>query len=196
MNDSQMTRASLLVRLRDAHDGEAWAQFVEVYSPFVYGYMRRRGLQDADAADATQEVLRTVCRSVGGFDHNRRPGSFRKWLGAVARSRFADFVAKRSNQISASGDTVAMETLNQQPASNGDEELLEREYQKCLFQWATDKIRGEFQDSTWQAFWQTYVEGKSCSEVAQCLQVTTQAVYLARGRVLTRLREKARQVEG
>jgi len=184
-----------VIRLRDTRDGEAWAQFVEIYSPLVYQYMRRRGLQDADAVDVTQEVLRTVVRSVGGFNHNRRLGAFRKWLMSVARSRLADFIGKRGNQVSASGETVAMEKLNQQPARESEDENLEREYQKCLFQWAVDKVHGEFQESTWQAFWQTYVEERRCSEVAKQLQVTTQAVYMARGRVLSRLRQKIREVQ-
>lgn len=196
MNDSQMTRPSLLIRLGDAQDGEAWNQFIEIYSPFVYQYMRRQGLQDADAADVTQEVLRTVARSVGGFDHNRRAGSFRKWLSSVARSRLSDFVAKRKKQVSASGGTTALETLGQQPAQDGEEEILEREYQKCLFQWAAKKVRREFQPSTWEAFWHTYVDGRSCKDVARDLQVSTEAVYMAQGRVLSRLREKVRQVEG
>ena len=196
MRDSQMTRPSLLVRLGDARDGEAWNQFVEIYSPFVYQYMRRHGLQDADAADVTQEVLRTVVRSVGRFDHNRRAGSFRKWLSSVARSRLSDFVAKRKKQVSASGGTTALETLGQQPAQDDEEEILEREYQKCLFQWAANKVRPQFQESTWQAFWQTYVDGRSCKDVARDLQVSTEAVYMARARVLSRLKEKVRQVEG
>jgi len=195
MNDSQMTQPSLLIRLGDGQDDEAWNQFIEIYSPFVYQYMRRHGLQDADAADVTQEVLRTVARSVGGFDHNRRAGSFRKWLSSVSRSRLSDFTAKRKKQVLASGGTTALETLGQQPDQDREEEILQREYQKCLFQWAANKIRREFQQSTWQAFWQTYVDGRSCKDVARALQVSTEAVYMAKGRVLSRLREKIRQVE-
>ena len=86
MND-QMTRQSLIVRLSDSRDVKAWELFIEVYSPFVYGYLRRRGIQDADAADIGQEVLRTVSRSVAAFDHRRRPGSFRKWLITITQSR-------------------------------------------------------------------------------------------------------------
>lgn len=51
MTDLPDTRHSLLFRLRDTTDREAWRQFVEVYSPVIYHYARRRGLQDADAAE-------------------------------------------------------------------------------------------------------------------------------------------------
>ena len=194
MNDSQTTRVSLLVRLSDGQDSEAWNQFIEIYSPWIYRHMRRSGLQEADAADVTQDVLRSVVRSVGGFDHNRRTGSFRRWLSNVARSRLSDFMARRKKQVQGSGETTTLETLNQQPANDDDSVLLECEYQKSKFEWAAGKVRHEFNESVWKSFWETYVNGRSCKDVAAELQVTTEAVYMSRGRVLTRLREKVRQV--
>jgi len=89
MNDSHMTRPSLLVRIRDLKDGQAWSQFVKIYSPLIYRYARRCGLQDADAADVTQEVLRKVSRSIGQFEYDRQKGSFRGWLISVATGVFA-----------------------------------------------------------------------------------------------------------
>src|SRR5262249_52941712 len=57
MADVPPTRASLLVRIRDARDAAAWGEFVDLYAPLVHGFARRQGLQDADAADLTQDVL-------------------------------------------------------------------------------------------------------------------------------------------
>ncbi len=194
MND-QMTRQSLIVRLSDSRDIEAWELFIELYSPFVYTYLRRRGIQDADAADIGQEVLRTVSRSVVAFDHRRRPGSFRKWLITITQSRLADFAARGKKQVAGSGDTTTLEAIHQHPDHNNDEEVLERDYQECLFNWAADRIRGEFQPSTWNAFWQSYVEGQDCRQVAEELAMSLGAVYVARSRVLARLKEKIRQIE-
>jgi RNA polymerase sigma-70 factor (ECF subfamily) len=87
MTEPPVTRPSLLVRLRDPRDGPAWAQFVEVYAPPVYGFARRQGLQDADAADLTQEVLQTVAAAIRRLDYDRGRGSFRGWLFSVVRSR-------------------------------------------------------------------------------------------------------------
>ncbi len=193
MDDSQVTRPSLLVRIRDPQDAEAWSQFVKVYSPLVYRYARRRGLQDADAADLTQDVLRTVTRSIKRFEYDPARGTFRGWLMSVTRTRLCDFLARR--QASGSGDTKVVQLLQQLPAPQDEEERWEREYRKCVFEWAAGQIRGEFQDSTWDAFWQTSVEGRETKEVSRSLGITVGAVYIARSRVLARLKKQIAKAE-
>src|SRR5687768_4041800 len=88
------TRPSLLVRLGDPRDGQAWAEFVDVYAPLVYGHARKHGLQDADAADLTQDVLRAVSGSVGRLEYNPERGSFRGWLFTVVRNKLRTFLAR------------------------------------------------------------------------------------------------------
>ena len=195
MNESQLTRPSLLIRVRDARDGPTWLQFVQIYSPLVYRYARRRGLQDSDAADVTQDVLQTVARTIGRFDYDRQKGTFRSWLMSVARTRLCDFVDRRGRQVSGSGDTRFQKTLEQQPAGDDEADRWERDYRKCLFDWAAEQVRGEFQDSTWQAFWQTNIDGKDTKEVARSLGMTVGAVYIARSRVLARLKKQIEQVK-
>ena len=110
MTEPPPTRPSLLVRLRDARDAQAWAQFVQVYAPLVYGFARRQGLQDADAADLTQEVLHTVARSISRLDYDPRRGSFRGWLFTVVRTRLSNFRDRwRTHPDRGSGDTDQVE---------------------------------------------------------------------------------------
>ena len=96
MTQSDATRPSLLVRIRDARDREAWGQFVEVYAPLVYDMARRRGLQDADAADLTQDVLRSVAGAIGRLDYDPRRGTFRSWLFSVAQNTLIDRARRRA----------------------------------------------------------------------------------------------------
>src|SRR5437870_8680075 len=109
MSDSPITRASLLVRLRDAQDEWAWSQFVEIYAPLVYGYARKHGLQDADAADLTQDILRTVAGAVGRLEYDPQRGSFRGWLFTVVRNRLRDFLASQRRHCQGSGDPGVQE---------------------------------------------------------------------------------------
>jgi RNA polymerase sigma-70 factor (ECF subfamily) len=196
MGEAPATRPSLLVRLRDARDAAAWSQFVDVYAPLVYGFARKHGLQDADAADLTQEVLRTVAAAVGRLDYDPRRGSFRGWLFTVVRNKLRNFLAGRKRQPQGSGDTAVQKRLKEEPAPDEDPEALwDREYERRLLAWAASQVRGAIQESTWQAFWQTAVEGKSGKEVAEQLGMTVAAVYLAKSRVMARLKEQIRQLQ-
>src|SRR4051794_19657995 len=98
------TRASLLARLRDPRDAEAWGQFVELYAPLIFGWGRRRGLQDADAADLTQEVLRAVAASLPAAGYDPAKGAFRGWLYAVTRNKLNTFLARQGRAPRGSGD--------------------------------------------------------------------------------------------
>ncbi len=196
MSETQSTRPSLLVRIRDPRDGPAWSQFVEIYAPLVYGYARKCGLQDADAADVTQEVLRSVSRAAGKLEYDPQRGSFRGWLFTTVRNKLRNFLASRSIQEQGSGDTGQHKLLQEVPAPEEDHAAgWEQEYQQQVFAWAIAQVRGSFQESTWQAFWRTAVDGKSGKEVAKELGLTVAAVYLAKGRVMAKLKEQIRQVD-
>ena len=99
MADALLTRASLLVRLRDPKDRAAWQQFVELYGRLVYGFVRQRGLQDADAADLTQEVFLAVAQAAGRWQYDPRQGSFRGWLYGITRHKLARFPEKSSLMV-------------------------------------------------------------------------------------------------
>jgi RNA polymerase sigma factor (sigma-70 family) len=195
MGDEPATRASLLIRIRDRGDHAAWSQFVDVYQPLVHGFARKHGLQEADAADLTQEVLRAVARSVGRLDYDPRRGTFRGWLFTVVRNQLRDFLERKRRQVQGSGDTGVQQSLNEQPAPiGGPEEEWDRAYERRLFTWAAEQVRAGVQGATWQAFWQTAVEGQSGQEVAQALGMSVAAVYLAKSRVMARLKEQIQQL--
>ncbi len=194
MDGQPITRPSLLVSIRDPRDGRAWSQFVAIYSPLVYRFARRRGLQPTDAADVTQDVIRAVARSIRGFDYDRK-GSFRGWLMTVARSKLQNFFSKRNLESQAAGGDQAQRLLEQQPSPEDEDAFVEREHRRCLFDWAVAQIREDFQPATWRAFWQTSVEGKNTKQVADEMGMTVGAVYIARSRILARLKEKIRETE-
>jgi RNA polymerase sigma-70 factor (ECF subfamily) len=193
MEDPQTTRLTLLIRLRDNRDKQAWSDFVDLYSPVVYGFARRQGLQDADAADLVQEVLRSVTRSVAKYDQQK--GRFRNWLMALVRHRLSDFWAARGREVAGSGDTGVLKHLEQIASQETAEQLWEQEYQQTVFRLAIARIRGGYEHSTWQAFWQTHVEGKTTREVAQSLGMSEGAVYIAKSRVLARLKQQVQAFE-
>jgi RNA polymerase sigma factor (sigma-70 family) len=192
MADIPSTRASLVVRLRDQLDHEAWREFVRLYAPVVYRFARRRGLQDADAADLTQDVLRSVSGSVGSFDPAK--GLFRGWLFTLVHRRLYDLQQHQQRQPGGAGDLATQQFLAELPARD-DETFWDQEYERQLFALAAERIRPALADSTWQAFWQTAVEGKSGEEVASALGISAAAVYLAKSRVMVKLKAEIARLQ-
>jgi RNA polymerase sigma factor (sigma-70 family) len=197
MSDAPATRLSLLVRLRDAGDDAAWSQFVDLYAPLVFGLARKQGLQDADAADLTQDVLQAVSGGIRTFEYDPCKGTFRGWLFTVARNKLRNFLAAQKRPGRGSGDSGDQVRLHELPAREEDQAAWwDQEYERRVFAWAADQVRGAFQVSTWQAFWMTAVEGKTGPQVARALGMSVAAVYLARGRVTEKLKRTIRETLG
>jgi RNA polymerase sigma factor (sigma-70 family) len=197
MGEAPATRPSLLVRLRDSRDEQAWAQFVEIYDPLIFKLARQRGLQDADAADLVQEVFRAVAVAVSRYDPNPAKGSFRGWLSTIARNLIVNLLRTRKRQPQGSGQTEILELLEEQPAPACEEStIFDEEYRRSLLTWAVDRIRDEFAEPAWQAFFQTAVEGRPPKDVASSLGMTLGTVYQYKSRVVARLRREIARVEG
>ena len=193
MDDSQATRMSLLLRLQDSADRQAWSDFVDIYSPILYGFGRRHGLQDADATDLVQDVLLAVSKSIRHYDRQRGP--FRHWLMAVVRRRLNEFWQRRRQQAVGSGDTEVLKHLEQVPSEEDADRVWEEEYRRSVFRFVADRVRDSFERSTWDAFWQTCVDGKSTKEAAQALGLSEGAVYIAKCRVLAQVRAQVKALE-
>jgi RNA polymerase sigma-70 factor (ECF subfamily) len=188
------TRASLLVRLRDPQDEAAWREFVELYAPLVYGYARKQGLQDADAADLSQDVLGAVAAGAGRLDYDPRRGAFRNWLFTVVRRKLSN--RRRSQRSRPEGNaSTTQRFLEQYPAPADIEAEWEAEWQRQLFAWACAQARRDITELTWQAFWRTAIAEQPGKQVAAELGLSVAAVYRARSRVLARLKELVRSAQ-
>jgi RNA polymerase sigma-70 factor (ECF subfamily) len=196
MPDAPTTPPSLLFRLHDLRDRDAWHQFVELYGPLIYRFGRKRGLQDADAADLTQVVFLAVTGAIGRFEYDPRRVKFRSWLFGVVRNQFCRLLARRARSPAVEGGSDAQQRLQEQPErEDGEAALWEQEYRRGRFLWAADKVRGAVEESSWQAFWQTAVEGLPAAEVAAALGMRAGAVYTAKSRVVERIRRVIEELQ-
>jgi RNA polymerase sigma factor (sigma-70 family) len=185
------TRRSLVLRLRNLEDQAAWAEFVDIYEPLVYRLARGKGLQDADAKDVCQDVFRAVAAAIERWDPDPAKGKFRGWLFRIARNHVIDFLTRQARQPRGSGRTSVQEMLEARPANDGLAEAeFAAEFRRRAFHWAAGQVKNEFAESTWQAFWRTGVDNRPVAEVARELSLSPGAVYVARSRVLARLRER------
>ena len=98
MAEPPATRVTLLARIRDGRDADAWGEFVRLYGPVVYGFARNRGLQDADAADLMQDVMRSVARNAGKLEYDPKRGTFRGWLYTITRNKIYNFLSAQRHR--------------------------------------------------------------------------------------------------
>jgi RNA polymerase sigma factor (sigma-70 family) len=188
--DSPVTRASLLIRLRDRTDQSAWNEFVAVYGPVIYRFARNRGLQDADAADMMQDVLRSVTGAIVRLDYDPQQGRFRGWLFTITRNRVMTLLASRKGKPHGTGNSDVNALLAAQPDQHGGlDDDWELEYRRSQTAQAMELVRSEFSEKVWSAFWKTAVEAAPADTVGRELRMSTGAVYVAKSRVLARLRE-------
>ena len=194
MTTAPDTRPSLLLRIQDLRDERAWTEFFEIYHPLILRLVGQRGLQDADAREVTQEVLVSISKSIGLWEDDPQRGSFRGWLARVTRNLVVNFLIRQTRHPRGSGDSDMARWLDQVPSpTSAESRWFDLEHRRQVFLWAVQEIQPEFRDTAWQAFWQTSIEGRDVADVARELDLSTGALYVARSRVMKRLREK---VEG
>jgi RNA polymerase sigma-70 factor (ECF subfamily) len=196
MSLTPTTRASLLSRLADPQDHEAWVEFVSLYEPVAYRLLRRHGLQDTDAREVIQDLFVTVSRSIDRWDPDRQRGSFRGWLRRVTRNLMINWLKARERRMPAVGGSNWQAMLEQTPAESGPESIeFDQELRRAQFRRAAEQVRDEVQPATWQAFWETAVLGTSTGEAAKKLNMQQGAVRVAKCRVLVRLRAAIEAME-
>ena len=177
------------MRIKDQKDSLAWSEFVDIYGPLIYRFGRRKGLQDADATDFTQDVFSEISQQIAKFTYNPELGKFRNWLFVVSSRVLGHRLRKTSKQAQGSGESRVANMLGQIPSPGEDDDVWEKEYRQHLFSWACERVRHQFKESTWKAFIATAVNGQSAATVANTLDLSVGAVYIAKTRVTQKLKD-------
>lgn len=186
------TSRTLLLRVREPTDRQAWEEFVNRYAPKIFNWCRRYQLQESDAADVTQDVLVKLVRAMRDFQYDPARGSFRGWLKTVTANAVRDLVGHWKKVGRGSGDTAVGKLL----ATIKDDKVIEAlsaEIETChqheLLAEAERLVQPRVQPHTWQAYRLAAVEQRKATDVAEELGIPVSEVYVAKSRVLKMLRD-------
>lgn len=179
------TSISLLQRLRDPREHSAWERFIDIYTPLIFYWAKQRGLATVDATDLVQDVLLTLVQRIGDFDPEGQ-GRFRGWLKTITVNRADDFRRAQKRR------PESIEVTEICTIADGSEPdfLDDTEYRRLLVNRTLELLRSTFQPTTWTLARAQLVEGKSARAAAEAAGVTLSAAYVAKSRVLARLREE------
>jgi RNA polymerase sigma-70 factor, ECF subfamily len=186
------TSLSLLQRTRAVSDVGAWKRLVELYQPLIHGWLRRSRVPPQDADDLTQEVLALLVQEIPHFVHNGQTGAFRHWLKTITVNRMRAFWRAGRCRPLATGDSDFLHSLEEIEDAGGEvSRLWDREHDDHVLRRLLELMASEFEPTTLKAFRRVALDEASAEEVATELGLSAGAVYVAKSRVLRRLREEA-----
>jgi RNA polymerase sigma-70 factor (ECF subfamily) len=187
-----VTSATLLERLKDGRDADAWARLVELYTPLIRGWAERLNVRGADADDLVQEVMAVVVRRFPEFVHPEKPGAFRGWLRAIAANCARTMWRSRKvNPVVPGGTDFGGYLARLEDPTDDFAREWEREHDLHVTRKILDRIRPDFEELTWKMFTRFMRDEVPAEQVAAELGTSPNAVYIAKSRVMARLREEA-----
>ncbi len=178
------TSPSLLQQLRQAPGQDSWSRFVRLYTPLLFYWARKLGLGEADAADLVQEVFAILVQKLPTFQYDQGRG-FRNWLRTVLLNKWRNGLRRAANAPKTGADGLSDVADPQEP-----EDVVEVEYRQHLLSAALDLMKSEFPYKTWKACWEHVMMGRPAAEVAAELGIVVGTVYVAKSRVLSRVRQE------
>ena len=193
MTSTPDTRYSLIAKLRDSQDVQAWNEFASIYQPLIFRIVAARGLQYADATDVSQEVLARVAKVVDQFDSAHSKVTFRGWLYRITRNITVDFLRKQNRDRTKTplDQAADVSALTSPTASESTE--FRQQFEKQIFWVVAQDVRAQVETKTWQAFWETEIEQRPVADLAGELNLSVGAIYIARSRVLAKLKKQVQQ---
>ncbi|MBI1348674.1 sigma-70 family RNA polymerase sigma factor [bacterium] len=181
-----VTSVTLLQRVRRRDDQVAWERFVRIYTPLLVRWSQGAGLSDLDAADIVQEVFATLVVEMPQFEFDRTRGMFRSWLKTITLNLCRKQQRKRQVAEGRGGENDPLQGL----LADDHDPTWDREYHEFVLRRAMQIMQSQFEPKTWQAAWELAVNRLTAAEVSQKLGISESAVYVAKSRVMRRLRQE------
>lgn len=182
--NNDTTRASLLIRIKDPRNTQAWAEFHDLYAPLLYRYARARGLSHEDAEDVRSKCYEAIVKQLPHFDYNLQKGGFKAWLRTLVNRRVVDLLRQRRDIFL---DTHELVQLAGDDATA--DQLWEEQWRQQHLRHCVQQAGLQVSEQSYQAFRMLVDEQCSVSEVCQRLGLNPNQVYKAKSQVLALVRD-------
>jgi RNA polymerase sigma-70 factor, ECF subfamily len=187
---SQSTLASSVLFRAQRGDGEAFVKITSLFGGLVYHWCRRAGLSPEDSEDVSQQIFLSVSRGLPGFKRVEPSDSFRGWLRIITRSRIMDFFRDNNRREVSVGGTSFLERVNSIVEQDDEPINEERMETNILVERAMSLLQSEFSANDCKAFHMLVIDAIAPREVAEKLGLSVNSVYIAKSRILKRMRDE------
>lgn len=179
------THLSLLSRLRDGSDQQAWSDFEARYRELVLRFCRRKGLQAADAEDVAQGVFFSLSRALPGFIYDPSSGRFRDYLFRCVRNAIFHW-SKCPDRGLLQLDTNELLSNSNGVVSADEEQAWEAEWAAHHYRRALARLRETGEERAVRLLERSF-DGVSVDSLAAEFELSVEGVYKARQRARQRL---------
>ena len=187
------TSPSLLLRIRNPEDTDAWDEFLEIYTPVVRTYCFQRQLQEADVCDIVQDVMSRLVKQIRQFEYDPARGKFRAWFGTITANRIKTFLSRKSRTERTHGESDSAVPIDACSGSYADPDSdWIAIFSDQVYQTARARVRPVFEDATWECFEATWLRNEPAADVAHAMGIPVHSVYVNKSRVLKRLENEVR----
>jgi len=180
------TRSTLLVRLKDLDNQQAWQEFFDVYWTLLFNFARRAGLNESDAEEVVMDTVETVARKIEDFEYNRQTGRFKSWLLTIVRFKLGDRFRKKKRQAE-KGEVASLDEIAEGQVMDADapelEKIWDAEWQKRMIDMALERVKQLVGHKQYQIFHCYVIQEQAAEDVAEFLEVSKAQVYVAKNRV-------------
>jgi RNA polymerase sigma-70 factor, ECF subfamily len=173
------TRPSLLIRIRDRQDADAWIEFFDLYSPLLYSYARDRGLNHEDAEDIRASCYETIVKRIGEFEYNKQKTGFRAWLRTMVNRRVLDLFRKK--QLPNAESSELRNVANNEGTNN---DLWEKHWRLHHLRYCVALVGKRVKRNTFEAFKLLTDEGLEPDQVSQRMKMNIDQIYKIKSRML------------
>ncbi|MGB9624501.1 MAG: RNA polymerase sigma factor [Phycisphaerae bacterium] len=190
-----ITTTTLLDGLHQTANARAWRRFEERFHPMILAFARKLGLNETDAQDAAQETMMAFVEAYRQGRYDRSKGRLRSWLFGIARRTVVEIVRRRPREVAVSDATDAGAFIETAEAPDTAARIWEHEWRCAVLQACVAEVAQNIAPETLAAFDLYVLRQWPAERVAEQLGVTTNAVYVAKNHVLTRIRQIREQIE-
>jgi RNA polymerase sigma-70 factor (ECF subfamily) len=186
-----VTTTMLLTQLTDG-DEQAWARLSQRFRTPIVRFVRHLGVPESEAEGATQEAPLSFLDAHRRGRYDREKGRLRSWLFTLA----AQAVRRRGRGARRQAREVPATTVFWEELSEPElREAWDLQWDRHVFERCLSQVRRELRPGTVRAFELVALQERNAEQVAAELGLTTNAVYLAKRRVLQRIQELREQHE-